>query len=158
MTTTKNELEIFLEDLSVFFPIASTRDKDRVIESYAEYLLQVCEFKNYKFSVIKKWIINNYTKSGFPEVTFIRDALKQGEIVNIQTSSDDGKLAVVTLPNGQVYSFVITANAIRSISDIKEDVKRKYDTYPDVKIYPKGTVLIGNDVFEYEEEQGEQCS
>ena len=158
MTTSKEELEIFLEDLSVFFPIALSRNKHEVFERYAEYLYQICENKNYKFTPIKNWIINNYTKSGFPEITYIRNALKKGEIANIQTTADDGKLVVVTLTNGRIYSFVITANATMTLNDIKEKTKllireekdpgRKHYKYADIKIYPKGSVLIGNKIYQ----------
>ena len=151
MTTSQSELEIFLEDLSVFFPISSTRNKSEVIEHYAKYLLKYCEKKNFKFSQVKKYIIENYTKTNFPEVTFIRNSLPQGEIRNYQTTIHDGELVVITLPDGRIYNFTVTGNEVKSINDIKQEIETKFGTFPKIEIYPKGTIIIGNKIYESEE-------
>lgn len=151
MTASQNELEIFLEDLSVFFPISSTRNKKEVIEHYAKYLLKYCENKNYKFSQVKKYIIENYTKTNFPEILVIRNALPQGEIRNYQETIHDGELVVITLSDGRKYNFTVTGHDVKSLNDIKQEIKQM-GVYPKIEIYPKGTVVIGNDIFE-----GDKC-
>jgi hypothetical protein len=61
-------------------------------------------------------------------------------------SANEGALVVITLPNGVRYDFTVSGIG-RPIENIKEEIKNKYGKYPEIKTYPKGTVIIGDKVF-----------
>lgn len=146
MTTTKTELKLFLEDLSIFLPVSTTRNKEDVIDKYSDFILEDCCKKDYKFSKIKKWILDNYKKSNFPEVAFIKEAMQYGEIKNYEVCKDEGKLIVVTLPNGRRYEFTVCGFASHDLNYYEKNIKKKFGQAT-VEIYPKEAQFVGDELF-----------
>ncbi len=145
--TNKENLHKFLVDVSQIFPVQASRNKERVWEIASKYLWEGIYKKEINYDIALNWIIVNHKKNTyFPEITFIAEALKYAEIKPFHREcADEGLLLVVTLTSGYQYKFTVSSIG-KPIDVIKSSIKQKFGdcTY---KFYPKGTVIIGNNVF-----------
>lgn len=145
--TNKTDFSQFLMDVSQIFPISSSRTKERVWELTTDYVWWKIAKKEIDYKKAINWLIDNHKKNGFfPEPSLIADALKNAEIKPIYRESvADGALLVVTLSSGQVYEFTVS-NVGKHIDALKANIRQKFGdcTY---KFYPKGTLIIGGQVF-----------
>ena len=141
----RKQLENFLIDLTEIYPLNTSKNFEKVIEEYTDYLLQFCEnkeinFKRVKFAVFEK---NKFKK--YPDFSMLKECLAIGEMTQYQKCKNEGELLVITLPDGRKYQFIVSAVG-KNIQDIKSSVKRRFG---DCKydFYPKGTVINGEKVF-----------
>lgn len=142
----RKQLEDFLIDLSEIYPISDSRNFDKIIGQYCDYLLQFCINKEIDFKKVRNAIFDQYKFKGYPDMPLIKDCLKVGEIKKFTTCKDEGCLVVMRLPEGGVYSFEITADAQHDLEYYKQDAAKRFGNVK-VEIYPKGSVLIGTTVF-----------
>ncbi len=139
----------FLRDLEAFYPLNESEEKvDKRIASYAEIIEGEIIKKGgeYDFSKMLRHIQTHYTFKTFPSVPYLLELLPDFKIKNISNVKNEGELVIMTLPNGKKYAFTVTNFGLTD-KNIEEKAKRKWG-YVDIKRYPKGTVLIGNEVYE----------
>lgn len=141
----KQQLMQFLLDLSNIFPISSTRNCEKVIEQYTDYLLEFCYNKEIDFKRVTRAIIDDYKKQYFPEPLFIKDHLVYGEKQSYQKDVNEGKLLIVTLPNGVQYRFNYCGCG-KTQKEIKASLMEKYGDCK-YELYPAGTIIIGDKIF-----------
>jgi hypothetical protein len=90
----------------------------------------------------------------FPDVSFIRDNLAKGLVQEKQNiPAQDGALLIVKLPDGRQYDFVIKSFGNRTVGGLKQKLREQFGEGFEMKLYPAGTVIIGDRVFLPEEEQ-----
>ena len=135
----------FLADISQTYPVTRGVDEEKVIENARVYLVGKFYNKEIDFQKAKNLIFDNYDKRTFPEPKVLYGYLSQCEVKNYHSTADDGNLVVITLPNNMMYAFEITSFG-HTIDEIKSSIIKKYGNVQ-VKIYPKGSVLIGRKVF-----------
>lgn len=139
----REQLENFLMDLSDIYPIPDTRNFDKIIGQYCDYLIQFCTNKQIDFTKVKNTIFDQYKFKGFPDMPFIKECLKTGEIQRYIASKDEGCLVVIRAEN-HIYAFEVAACG-KNIEDIKKDASARFENSK-IEIYPKGSVLIGEKV------------
>lgn len=139
----KQKLGEFLYELSQTYPMRGG-NPDVVLEDTRTYLVGYLYNKDIDFVQAKKLIFDNYESKTFPTPKVILGYLNQCEIKKYEHCADEGGLVVMTLPNGAMYSFIISGFG-RSIESIKKKVIDKYGNV-DIQIYPKGSILIGKTV------------
>lgn len=139
----------FLRELAIFFPLSGSEERqNKIFDSYAENLVDIttCDKKyDYDWKKVLQIIQRTYTYQRFPSLADIINCLPEARIYKpYQESEYDGRLVVITLPNGYKYSFT-THGTGKPIHQIQESLKDKYGTIK-TEIFPKGSVLIGNTV------------
>lgn len=139
----RKQLEDFLIDLSEVYPISESRNFDKIIGQYCDYLLQFCINKEIDFKKVRNKIFDTYKFKGFPDMPLIRDCLKAGEISKYINCKDEGCLVVIRAENN-IYSIEVAPFG-RPIEDIKADAGKRFSNSK-VEIYPRGSVLIGDKV------------
>lgn len=135
----------FLYDISQTYPVSRGVNAEKVLEDARTYLVGKLYKKVIDFDRAKTLIFDNYDKKTFPEPKVLLGYLNQCELKNYTTTGDDGSLVVMTLPNGVMYSFEIAPFG-KSPEDLKKEITYKYGNVQ-VRTYPKGSVLIGKEVF-----------
>ena len=143
----RKQLEDFLMDIAEFYPIPTTKSYDKVISLSVDYLIEYCEGKYFDFKKARHALFEKYKFKGFPDLATIKECLREGEIQLEEHCKDEGGLAVVTIPNYGTYTFIISP-AGRSVDEIKKQISFKYGNDYTMKIYPQGTVMIGDKIFE----------
>lgn len=141
----RKQLEDFLIDLAEIYPLERTKNFDKVIGHYTDYLLQFCIGKEIDFKKVKFAIFDRNKTNKFPDLYTIRECLFLGEVTQYQQCKNEGDLLVVTLPNGYQYEFTVSAIG-KSIKEIQSSIKRRYNNCT-FQFYPKGTVIIGDKIF-----------
>ena len=154
--TSVAEVSNFLIDLSCYFPFSSKADRDRTLEVYSEYLHNKIGSREFDFKKYLHWIVDNRRgekERFFPQIDFLRDNLAKGLVQEKQeVSKQDGALLIVKLPDGRQYDFVIKSFGNRTIGGFKKQLREQYGEGFEMKLYPAGTVIIGDRVFLPEEE------
>lgn len=144
----KADLHQFLVDTAQIFPVQATRDKNRLWDLASNYLWARIYKKEINYDKALSWLIDNLKKNSyFPDITTIAESLKYGEVKPIcESCADEGSLLVVTLPNGYTYHFTVSSTG-KPMSEVKSGLEQKFGqcTY---KIYPKGTLIIGEQRWE----------
>lgn len=138
----------FLRNLEAFYPLNESEDKvNKRLSSYVDILEGeiVKSGKKYNYDKVLKYIQMNYRYKQFPSLPDILEFMVQGEVKEIAECKDEGCLVVVTMPNGVKYPFEVAPFG-KSVEEIKKHVISNYGNV-EVRIYPKGTLLIGNEVF-----------
>lgn len=138
----------FLEELDFFFPSnMKDENKKRLFSSYVENLegIAIANKCEYDWKKVLQQIQCTYTYSKFPPLADIIKVLPECIIVKPYIECvGEGSPVVITLPNGVVYNFVISALG-RSKETILDEIKTNYG-YCDVKTHPKGTAVIGTQI------------
>lgn len=137
----------FLRDLEAFYPLNESEEKvNKRLSSYVDILEGeiIKSGKAYDYEKVLKHIQMNYRYKQFPSLPDILDFIKVGEIEEVTKCEGEGSLVVVTLPNGYIYPFEVSGIG-KPIEYYKDDITRKYGKC-DIKVYPKGSVLIGREV------------
>lgn len=139
----------FVRELASFFPLSGTDEtKNKIFDSYVENLEGIvltnkCE---YDWKKVLQAIQRTYIYSKFPPLADIIKCLPEGRIDKVyEPCENEGSLIVLTLPNGKKHYFTVCGMS-KSLREIKEEILFKYGDYPKVEMYPKGTVVIGNDI------------
>lgn len=138
----------FLRDLEAFYPLNESEEKvNKRLSSYVDILEGeiIKSGKNYDYSKVLKYIQMNYRYKTFPSLPDILDFMKVGEVYEVVECENEGDLVVITLPNGYMYSFTVHGTG-QPLTEIIEKCKRAYGDCS-IKQYPKGSVLIGKEVF-----------
>lgn len=150
----REELTNFLIDLSDFYQIPAGR-KESIISQSVDFLLQFCLDKRINFAKVKNAVFNEYTYKTFPDLAFLRDCLKRGEIV-YENVKDEGSLILVRLPDGYVYSFEVHNNG-RSFKEIENQLRERFKDIGEIKIkhFPKGTDYVNGKIYLPDAESGE---
>ena len=144
----KADLHQFLVDTAQIFPVQATRDKNRLWDLASNYLWARIYKKEINYDKALSWLIDNLKKNSyFPDITTIAESLKYGEVKPIcESCADEGSLLVVTLPNGYTYHFIVSSTG-KPMSEVKSEKKQKFGQCS-YKIYPKGTLIIGEQRWE----------
>lgn len=139
----------FVRELAFFFPLSGTDEhKDRIFDSYVENLegISISNKCEYDWKKVLQAIQRTYTYSKFPPLADIIKVLPECKIFKpYQECENEGGLVVITLPNGVKYDFIISGIG-KPFETIKQEITEKYGNC-DIQKYPKGTVIIGNQVF-----------
>lgn len=139
----------FVRELAFFYPLSGTDEhKNKIFDSYVENLegIAITNKCEYDWKKALQTIQRTYTYSKFPPLADIIKVLPQCKIIKpYQECRGEGSLIVITLPTGLMQSFTVSGVG-KSIDSFKEDIKQRYGTC-DIKTYPKGSVLIGKEVF-----------
>lgn len=138
----------FLRELEFFYKYTGNdNDKNRLFSSYVENLEGICITNKceYDWKKVLQAIQKTYTYSKFPPLADIIKCLPEAKVIKSYVpSKDEGNLIVLTLSGGKKYYF--TSSAIgRSLDKVKEEITLKYGDCQ-VEKYPKGTVVIGNNI------------
>ena len=143
---TKQEIVDFLKKLNSIFPIEGKR-VEAVFDTYTDILLERCLKKEYDAKKLLSRIAQEHKYSYFPTVKLILEQLPYAEIVHYwDAPPNEGALIVLTLTNGVIYAFTVTDFG-KTVQELKADYRKKYGEC-EIKMYPKGSVLIGNTVIE----------
>ena len=142
----KQKLGEFLFDISQTYPVSRGVNAEKVLEDARTYLIGKLFRKEIDYEKAKTLFFDNYDKRTFPEPKVLYEYLNQCEIRNYQTSSRDGELVVFRLPEGKVYSFTVSGIG-KPLGFYKSDIERRFGKCK-METYPKGSVLIGTEVFE----------
>lgn len=143
---TRQEIADFLHKLNSIFPIEGKR-VDAVFDTYTDILLEKCLKKEYDAKKLLSRIAQEHKYSYFPTVKLILEQLPYAEIVHYgDIPPNEGALIVLTLTNGVIYAFTVT-NSGKTMQELKADARRRFGEC-EIKMYPKGSVLIGNTVIE----------
>ena len=138
-----NQLGEFLIDISQTFPIRQGLNADKVIENARTYLVGKLYNKEIDYQKAKTLMFDEYEKkNGFPEPKILYHYLIQCEIKHYDECVNEGSLIAITLPNGVIYDFTVCGIG-KPLGVIKDEISKKYGSCT-VKMYPKGTVRIGN--------------
>ena len=86
----------------------------------------------------------NYLMRNLPGPYFLKDCLQFGKIYNYQASSDEGCLVTIQTPKA-LYAFEMCGFG-RDIEEVKKEIAKNYGN-SQIKTYPKGSALIGKEVF-----------
>lgn len=136
----------FIRELAFFFPLSGTEEhKNKIFDSYVENLEGICISHKceYDWKKVLQAIQRTYTYTKFPPLADIIKVLPECKIFKpYQECKDAGSLIALTLPNGITYDFTISGIG-RPLENIKEEIKNRYGDC-EIKIYPKGTIRIGN--------------
>lgn len=139
----------FLEELEFFFNYqGKEEDKNKIFSSYVENLegISISNKCEYDWKKVLQTIQRTYTYSKFPPLADIIKVLPECKIFKpYQECENEGGLVVITLPNGVKYDFIISGIG-KPFETIKQEITEKYGNC-DIQKYPKGTVIIGNQVF-----------
>ena len=140
------EIINFLTKLNSIFPMENKR-VDTVFETYTDILLEKCLEKEYDLKKLLSKIVQTYRYTTFPSAKFILECLPYAEIVRCTESiANEGALVVLKLPNSLIYTFTVTDFG-KSVKELKADYMKRFGDC-EIKMYPKGSVLIGNTVIE----------
>lgn len=141
----RKQLEDFLIDISEIYPISAKLNYEKVIEQYADYLLEFCINKQIDYKKAKHHIFDNYHYRNFPDMQTFKESLFVAEVTQYQQCKNEGALLVVTLPNGYQYRFTVSAIG-NNQETIKKDVEKRFGNC-NWQLYSKGTVIIDEKVF-----------
>ena len=157
---TNPEVLNFLIDLSCFFPFSSKDDRDAKLKQYADYLTEKIGTRKLDYKKLLHWIVDNRKgekERYFPQIDFIRNNLVKGLVQEKQNvPAQDGAPLIVKLPDGRQYDFVIKSFGNRIIGGLKKKLREQFGEGFEMKLYPAGTVIIGDRVFLPEEEEQER--
>lgn len=142
----RKQLEDFLINLTDFYPITSTKSYDNVIAQAVDYLMEFCYNKQIDFKKARNFVFENYKFKSFPDMALLKDAIQDSVIrIPYQGGTDDGCVVIITLPNGKMYDFEVCGFG-NDIEALKSSIRSKHGNCQ-ISTYPKGTVLIGNEIF-----------
>ena len=142
----REQIKDFLVKLNSIFPLECKRIEP-VFETYTDIILGRCLNKEYDFKKLLSLIAQNYKYTTFPNARFILEQLPYAEIVHYEAPvANKDFLIVLKLPKGVVYCFTV-ADTGRSVKELKADYMKKYGDC-EIKMYPKGTLLVGNEIIE----------
>lgn len=140
------EIINFLTKLNSIFPMENKR-VDTVFETYTDVLLEKCHAKEYDLKKLLSLIVQDAKYMTFPSLKTILGFLPTAEIVHYSKPvANADSLIVLTLPSGFMYSFLVGAEG-KTFKELKSDCMRRFGEC-EIKMYPKGSVLIGNTVIE----------
>ena len=140
----RKQLEDFLIDLTDFYPIPSSKSFDKVIALSIDYLLQFCLNKEIDFKKALNSIFDKYKFKSFPELSVIKESLLESEVKHYGYCKDEGVLVVIEIPGIATYNFEISPMG-RDLDTVKKEIISKYGNAK-VSIYPKGTVMVGQQI------------
>lgn len=144
----RENLTKFLLEIENLYPIEAKR-KDRVIQMSVDFLLQFCLDRKIDWKKAKDEVLNNYSYNKFPDLAFLRDCIVKSYVFETNIAKDEGCLVLMIMPDGYIYSFEITSFG-HSIEELKQRINNRLKEQKKnctVKIFPKGSTLIGNKVF-----------
>lgn len=138
----RDKIKDFLVKLNYLFPLEGKRI-ETVFETYTDILLEHCLRKEYDFKKLLSRSVQEWKLTRYPTVKFIIEQLPYAEVVRYYSPApDEGSLIVLKLPNGFAYTFTAT-NYAKSLKELMADCTKRYGEC-EIKIYPKGTIMIGN--------------
>ena len=147
-------LQEMLEELLRFYPIANRKDEDiaQDLVTYRELILGEVYSSNeqYDWQECLRYIQKHRTYKNFPAIPDILEAMphaiikKETPFIVEDKDINEDKLLTVTLPSGFIYSFTFKTNG-KSLKELKADARRRFGEC-EIKMYPKGSVLIGKEV------------
>lgn len=145
------DLKEMLFELSEFYPIKGKdekEDKKKIINRYHDLIKGYILNKDYNWDKVLTNIQINRKYSTFPTVHDIIENLPQFEKKKEYIADkDEGAVLVVELPSGYKYQFEVSNVAKKNFSQLKAELHRRFGDFK-LKKYPKGTVIIGDTVFE----------
>lgn len=153
--TEEMSLQDMLTELLRFYPILNRKKEDiaRDMVTYRELILRAVYDTNKKYDWDKclKHIQSTRTQRTFPAIADIIAALPYSvKYENLYQEKHidpkEGALLVITLVSGLKYAFTFSGWE-KSVSELKKHCKERFGDC-EIKLYPKGTVLIGNEVVE----------
>jgi hypothetical protein len=146
-------LQDMLSELLRFYPITNRKDEDiaKDMITYHECILENVYKSNQKYDWEKclKYILTHRIYKTFPSIPEILEALPYSlkkEKAKSESCADEGFLLVVTLPNGYTYHFTVSSTG-KPMSEVKSGLEKKFGQCS-YKIYPKGTLIIGEQRWE----------
>jgi hypothetical protein len=146
----KDELGVFLVEISKMFPVDNKRDYDSIIKQTLEYLWEYCKGKDISLTDAKRYIFDNYSYKSFPEPSFFKETLKNNIIYKetTETISEEKRMMLLILPDGYIYEFRIDDGFTpEQIEQFRKEKIKKHGDKTQVNVYPKGSTIIGNKVF-----------
>lgn len=139
----KDDLGVFLVEVSKIYPIDSKQDYDSVIKQTLEYLFDYCKGKEIDLSQAKKYVFDNYSYKYFPEPAFLKEALTKN-VKHIEKEPEQQRLMLLILPDGYIYQYTVDdCVSDFQINDFRLKMIEKHGDRTQVNIYPKGSTLIG---------------
>jgi hypothetical protein len=149
----KDELGMFLVEISKMFPVDNKRDYDNIIKQTIEYLWDYCKGKDINLTNAKRYVYDNYTYKSFPEPSFLKDAIMKNVVIKSTTVKNCG-LLLLRLPDGYVYDFTMTDFGT-SLEELQNKAKDKYGEGVKVKLFPKGSEYVNGKVWLPDAKHGE---
>ena len=141
----RDRIKDFLVRLNSLFPIEGSRFEP-VCETYTDILLEKCLKKEYDFKKLLSRIAQEWKFTKFPTAKFILECLPYSEVVHYSDIPvNKGGLLVLTLPCGYTYEFTISAFG-QPLDEVKKTCQKRYGDC-ELKFYPEGTVIIGEQIF-----------
>ena len=135
----------FLTELSGTYRIPED-SFDRVINDTANYLMRNLPAYEIDFEKVKDAVFDKYRPKAkvFPEPYFIKECMQYGKIYKYDPSNDEGCLVTIQTPKA-LYAFEMCGFG-KDIEEVKKEIAKNYGN-SQVRTYPKGSVLIGKEVF-----------
>ena len=155
--------EQFIEDLVLFFPPEKkygTEETKKLLANYVENITYEIKLTRHKYNFTKLLLLiqREYKFKTLPSVNTILSFMPRA-VINEPSAPEtpqDGKLLIVKLSDGRQYDFVIKSFGNRTIGGLKKKLREQFGEGFEMKLYPAGTVIIGDRVFLPEEEEQER--
>ena len=139
----------FIRELAFYFPLSGTDEaKNKTFDMYVENLegIAITNKCEYDWKKVLKVIQCTYTFKSFPSLADIIKVLPECRIIKpYKECKGEGSVIILTLPTGSKYLFVVSGIG-RPITDIQAEIKEKFGSESKIEHYPKGTVLIGDEI------------
>lgn len=139
-------LQEFINKLFALFPSKLRGEAQRIqIEFYSEML---ATDKDFDYDKLMRIIGDRYTYSTLPTVAEIKSWREECVLEEQKKNQehDAGQVVLILLENNDYYVFTVDACAKKSVRDVTDSLKRKYNIKK-VRMFPEGTTITPNRIF-----------